>query len=243
MNTTPYILAQSIDVKIEPAPKKFMQAAKKHHATIEKSWEQACQKNPSIFNGVIFSLLDYQLEKNKLSIRTFQTNYKNYIAQKLGTPLDIKPLSVNGVVVYHDSGAWMIFIGKRSNSVYAKPNLFEMIPAGTIDERAVRNGQLDYNITVLDELIEETSISHQDIMHHQGFCLVWDPNDDVFDIGVEITLKHMPENIHSPSKEYSSIISKPLIETLALFENDPHTVKSSKYLLQAWCQKHGFDKE
>lgn len=165
---------------------------------IDEFWEELKQKEPSYYDGKIFSITS--LKNN--SLHGHFIPYRNYVAwrqnEHLRSQFAIKPLSVSGITHTADK----ILIGKRSLTVMQYPGFYEFPPSGGIDEGCYKNGVVDHKGMIIQELLEETSITQIQIKSLKLFALLEDFSEGTVDLWYDI---HIYDQVNLKSHEYDSL--------------------------------------
>lgn len=171
---------------------------------IESIWRhEQLERSTRLFNGQMFNLI--QLENDKL-IGEF-VDYKYYLAQ-LRNPsfielLHIRPVCISGITLAGDK----ILIGQRSSNVTQYQDYYETVPSGGIDAEinagSLVNEMIDLPRQFQKELWEETGISVTEIKKIEIFSLIYDPNEEMYDLCAEIHVNYsiLKESIQ-PTEEY-----------------------------------------
>lgn len=153
---------------------------------VEALWrqEQEARRTP-LFNGELLSVVSVAPARIEARV----TEYRHFVAQRrdpsLSSELRVRPLAVSGLTHCRDG----IVFGRRSAGSTQDVGLWELVPSGGIDARAVRpDGGVDVVGQLLQELREETGCSPEAVISTNPFLLVEDTESAVVDIGIEIRL-------------------------------------------------------
>jgi hypothetical protein len=174
---------------------------------VEDIWSSELLQG-DIFNGSLFSVVRHGYDV----IVGREVEYKYFLAQrrapKLFDALMIQPLAVSGLLVCRDG----VVFGRRSSEVEQDRNLWELIPAGSIDgSRRKPDGSIDLSGHLLKELAEETGIESADIvLEARPFALVEDQDSRVFDVGLLLNTNLTQGQIHDRfdelrNREYTAL--------------------------------------
>jgi 8-oxo-dGTP pyrophosphatase MutT (NUDIX family) len=140
---------------------------------IEREWESKIKMYPGMYNGLLYHLDKYEVQRNSIELHLSDTNYKEYIGTrnslfqlKYGDKWLSKPLSVGMVLVTADE---QCVIGVRGGSVDSYHGKYATV-AGYMD----RGGDITYGLpdphaTVIRELFEETGVIDSEI--NKTVCL------------------------------------------------------------------------
>ena len=155
-------------------------------ARVEALWTRAAARVEDggagrLFNGRIFSIdaLAPDLITGHL------TEYRRLVAQAedhgLFPELGIRSLAVCGVLRCADGLA----IGRRPPAAVYQPGMWQLCPAGSVDEGALRNdGTMDLRGQLLTEIREELGLGAETIRGIVPLCVVEHPGSHVSDLGM-----------------------------------------------------------
>lgn len=174
---------------------------------IDDIWHAALPERYSgLFNGVIFCA--QSIERNRISV--FRAEYKQYFAQ-ITDPLflgdiNLQPLACSGVLTCTDG----IIVGKRASTVALDPNLWELAPAGTFDEKCVNDGTLDATTLLLNEAEEELGIPKKLLQVGEVLAVVQEQKTQAIDLMVRAHVPITEADVqkyfeNSPCPEYSQV--------------------------------------
>ncbi|OPX92789.1 MAG: hypothetical protein A4E53_00342 [Pelotomaculum sp. PtaB.Bin104] len=159
---------------------------------IEEIWQQTLrEKEGSLFNGTLLSLCNLREEKNKIIITGSYIQYKHFIAHRKRPDLNlnIKPVGVSGITVLQESSDELIIFAKRKDRNTQYPDFLELVPSGSIDEECAKpDGTINYKSKILSELAEETGLTTELVKKVEGFALVLDRIDNVYDVCCKISV-------------------------------------------------------
>jgi len=162
----------------------------KQQEVIEEVWRKESKKNPSIFNADVLSFIDLTKHNDKIYVDVYFTEYKNVIASRKISELqlNIKQVGVSAITFVNDEERYVLFSTRsRNNTEY--PEYIELVPSGNIDRSALqKDNTIDYISKLQDEFSEETGMSVKDIKKIQSMCLVYDENNQIFDVGCIIEI-------------------------------------------------------
>lgn len=158
---------------------------------IEDLWSEECKNKHGIFNGDVLYFIDVKNENNDIVVDAQFTEYKNVLAsrKKSELGLNIKQIGVSGIIVVEENSKKFVLFSTRSDDVTEYPEYIELVPSGNIDKSILRmNGTVDYISKLKEEFFEETGIPIEHINKIKSMCLVYDKNNQIFDIGCLIEL-------------------------------------------------------
>ncbi len=195
-----YPLAANCSIHIKPW-------ISRHSIEIEERvqfiWESERQKNPKLFNGLIFTMSSW----NEHEVTGSFCEYKYFVAascdKSVRAELDLKPLGVSGILRAGD----FVLIGKRDSHLFSRPNLYELCPSGSIDPSAKREETIDLHKQLEIELEEETHIPYSDLISTKTLALAYTPADGIWDFIIECKLNgKYPQKVIEPTHEYSEFL-------------------------------------
>jgi hypothetical protein len=171
---------------------------------IETLWRREQEvRLTNLFNGQLFNLIEINGDK---LIGEF-VEYKYYLAQ-LRNPgfveiLHILPICMSGITLAGNK----ILIGQRSTNVTQYPGYYETVPSGGIDSSSTVDGTIDLKRQFEKELWEETRISVTEIKKIELFSLIFDPENNLYELCGEIQVNYssLRESLE-PSEEYSKFL-------------------------------------
>jgi hypothetical protein len=156
---------------------------------VETLWRTACQRVAAggagqMFNGRVFSVDSITPDE----IRGHMTEYRRLVAQMddhaMFDHLGIRSLAVCGVLRCADGVA----IGRRPPAAVYQPGLWQLPPAGSVDQHAVRpDGSVSLLRQVLTELREEIGIGASNVGEVRPLCVVEHPGSHVSDLGLALS--------------------------------------------------------
>ncbi len=201
-------------------------------AQVEALWQAACAKKP-LFNGSIVCYHSHQKRQGVLHIQCFVHEYKYFLAQLTDPSLDLglSPIGVSGLLIDPQQNT---LIGQRQG-VTQYDGYYELMPSGSIEaDKKTPEGYLDYTAQLLTELEEETGIAPTAVQQLVPFCLLYDTQHQVYDIGCKVYLNAPLVDLVRPqaAEEYSNskIISLATCTQALQFDT---TVPTSWGLLQS----------
>lgn len=170
-----------------------------------------------LYNGKILNFVAWEGET---LVGEF-IDYKFYLAQLrdegLRELLQIEPISASGVTVTGDK----ILFGRRSAQVTAFPHCYELVPSGSLDPGAVKEGYIDPAKQFEVELWEETMISVTEVRSIEPLALIYDIEKHIYEFCALITVNYsVVREAVSSSDEYE------LLKWLAKSEMAPFVKKN-----------------
>lgn len=160
-------------------------------AMVEALWRAAIERVAAagagrMFNGRIFSA--DAISPNCIS--GHMTEYRRLVAQMedhtLFSRLGIRSLAVCGVLSCADGVA----IGRRPRGAVYQPGLWQLPPAGSVDQHAVGpDGSVSLATQLLTELREEIGLAETDVGVPRPLCVVEHPGSHVSDLGIALATK------------------------------------------------------
>lgn len=146
--------------------------ADSNRAQINEHWLKAVERNPRIFNGTIFPLLDHGVQDGVFYGDYAKSDFASYLFWRENNFCD--PPTCDGFAsVLLRSGEGRILFAKAAQ--YTLNAGLLVPPGGMIDQRDVADdGAIDVWRYGLRELGEETGLSSEDISVEPGFRVVRD---------------------------------------------------------------------
>ncbi len=134
-----------------------------HNAEIEAAWTEAvAESSGRIFNGSMLNYSSHEITDGAAAVTCHFAGYKHLIAQLRRPALDlgIRPVGTSGIIVVTDSaGREHLVFARRSMSTSIFQGMYELVPAGTVDDSALTpDGTIDFHSKLLEELSEELGI-------------------------------------------------------------------------------------
>jgi len=158
-------------------------------ATVETLWRTAADRVAAggagrLFNGRVFSIDSLAPDR----ITGHMTEFRRIVAQMedpaLFPALGIRSLAVCGVVCCADGVA----VGRRPPAAIYQPGMWQLPPAGSVDQNALRpDGAIDLAGQLLTELREEIGLDAAAAGPPRPLCLVEHPGSHVCDLGMALT--------------------------------------------------------
>jgi len=150
---------------------------------VERLWQAARREHPHIFNGRVFSADEITPDL----IRGHWTEFRRNLAQirrpELHDDLGVRALAVNGVIRCREG----VLIGRRNAHAVYCAGLWQLSPAGSVDQGAAKpDGTIDLARQLLEEAQEELGLSPGLVVGFTPLCLVEHPETHVTDFGIEM---------------------------------------------------------
>ena len=183
---------------------------------IDELWE-AGQQSRWLFDGLCFSVTSISASLLKGELVPYRAWYACTQDSSLAKKMPIFPLAVSG----HTMNGNRVLIGRRSSRLATYAGWYECVPSGTFNEETCSIAEL-----VTTELEEEAGLSPY-ISSIQPLALYWSPEDNTWDIHVDVRVDGVPQQLLSPSGEYDQLF---WVEPSAKCEGD--WVPLSKELMQ-----------
>ena len=157
-------------------------------AEVEQLWRPAASRVAAggagtLFNGRVFSADSI----TPGLITGHLTEFRRVVAQMeqpaLFKTLRLRPLAVCGVV-HCDDG---VVIARRHAGAVYQPGMWQLPPAGSVDEHAVdADGSVALTRQLLDELSEELGLATTDMDAPRPLCIVEHAGSQVSDVGMAL---------------------------------------------------------
>ncbi len=146
--------------------------AARHSSQIEGHWSEASSRNPHIFNGVIYPLVDHSIDEHQFFGDYVQSDFASYLYWRENGFCD--PPTCDGF-------ASVMLMSSRGRFLMTKAaahtlNAGLWVPSGgMIDRRDVASGgTIDVWRYGLRELAEETGLSDSDVVRNPGVQIARD---------------------------------------------------------------------
>ncbi len=196
---------------------------------VEMVWHHETNARSSkLFNGQLLNFVS--LDGDKL-VGEF-VDYKFYIAQLrdpgLELLLQIAPISVSAMTLAGDK----LLMGRRSQEVTQYRDLYECVPSGGVDPKALSGNKIDLREQFSRELWEETGISVTEIKRINPFQLVHDVENRHYEICATIEVNYgVVHEARGATEEYREFAWVPRSE-MKTFLNKHECVPFTRYLLE-----------
>jgi len=123
---------------------------------IENNWEECVKNNPSLFNGLVFSIDEFNIYDKTINIKLAKSNYAHYtymLNHKNNCEILCKMIAVGGLIKTKDN---MFLLGKMSQKT-SFPGIVQCIGGGVSKDDFMDN-RLNMISTLQREIYEETGI-------------------------------------------------------------------------------------
>jgi 8-oxo-dGTP pyrophosphatase MutT (NUDIX family) len=157
-------------------------------AAIDAAWGAITARRPHVFDGELLSVRGVGVSGGRLCLDVERVGYKDYLVQREGLKLGVRPLAVTGVTLAGDD----ILIGRRSRLVTQFPGLWEPVPAGTVglppgdegSQDVLAGQQQPHRVEeqLLRELDEEAGIPRESALSVVVIGVIEDASDGVVDV-------------------------------------------------------------
>lgn len=158
---------------------------------IEEVWSEECKNKHGLFNDDVLSFIDVKKENTDIIVNAKFTEYKNILAsrKKPELGLSIRQIGVSGITLVEENQKKFILFSTRSHDITEYPEYIELVPSGNIDKSVLQtDGTVDCIAKLKGEFSEETGLSIEYIKKIKSICLVYDKNNQIFDVGCLIEL-------------------------------------------------------
>ena len=154
---------------------------------INSIWQQETSSSSrELYNGQILNFVGWEGET---LVGEF-IEYKFYLAQHrddgLRELLNIEPISASGVTLTGDK----VLFGKRSENVTAFPLHYELVPSGSLDPGAIKDGYIDLEKQFEVELWEESGISVTEVRKIEPLALIYDTERRIYELCAAISVNY-----------------------------------------------------
>lgn len=162
-------------------------------ARVEELWTEALARTPGLFNGRLFSLVEFDGPR----ALGYMAQYKWYVAQlaepSLFGELRVRSLAVSGLV---NVRGHLVF-GKRRAGLSLEGGLWELAPSGTLSDACREpDGSLSWRGQFAHELTEELGLTAP-LGLLKAFALVEDTETNIWELGVSAELDIDPGDVLS----------------------------------------------
>lgn len=164
---------------------------------VDTAWRRALARKPQLRDGEVLSVRRVAREPGEvLHIEVEAMRYRQFIAQRDGVPLGLRPLGVNGVTrVVPDRGEPLLVLGRRTSRVTQYAGAWELCPAGGVERSRVRgDGVVDCAGQLLDELHEELGLGREAVRALVPLGLIEDLDEHVLDACFRIDVAPVTED-------------------------------------------------
>lgn len=175
---------------------------------VDDIWERG-KRATWLFDGVCLSLTSISASLLKGELVPYRAWYACTRDHSLFEKMPIFPLALSGRTIAEDR----VLVGRRSPKVSTYAGRYECVPSGTFSQDAMDSaGVVNVAQMVRTELEEEAGLS-QFISFIQPLALYWSPEDNTWDMHVDIRVRQVPQTLVSPTGEYDRLFfADPLAE-------------------------------
>ncbi len=181
---------------------------------IETIWQAAIEQPGSkLFDGKILSVTAVSPTALTCSAVPYRFFYAQRQSNIIREALQIKAVAVSGIILHNQS----LYLGRRSQFTTQYPGHIELLPSGSINADLVKpSGMVDFRQQLIEELAEEVGINHAFISEIDPLFLVFDVEEQTWDICCRITLSSnfsIGSENGLRTNEYDEIFSVPLSQS------------------------------
>lgn len=150
--------------------------------TVEDEWaREQTERGVRLVNNPILSYLGF----DGRAIHGRFVEYRHYIASRrrpdLFPPSVVCAMGISGFTTFELG----VVIARRSARVTSYPNMWELVPSGSIDRVGLReDGTLDFRAALAAELAQEVNLEVPDLAALRPYALIYDPNIRTCDIAL-----------------------------------------------------------
>jgi ADP-ribose pyrophosphatase YjhB (NUDIX family) len=144
---------QDVKCKILKGKRTFNSSITKQ---IEDEWQRQKKKNNRLFNGRVFSLINFSIKKNELHLTLQETDYKSFVGTNLNNSIHIKPqeranpIGFNMLLETFDN---FFFLALRSSDVQEAKNQWHGV-GGNLDTTKLKEN-------IYSEFLEEINLKEE----------------------------------------------------------------------------------
>lgn len=219
-------LCTEAEVRIVDAPALLDETTE---ATVSLIWENELHKR-KLRDTDILCYSGHSLKEGRLLVDAYISKYRYFLARFMDPSIQmtVTPLCVSGITL----DAKERTLAARRGDVTEYPGLLELVPSGGIEVANVIAGRANYEMQILDELMEETGITRSAVTTVSPYCLIYDSAHGVVDLGCAIRLLPEFKDVlqQSGNSEYQvfQVISPETLST------DADWVPGSGVMLSNW---------
>lgn len=173
---------------------------------IEKVWtNKQQQKENKLFNDKVLNFVRIYKNKHKTFVEGNFIDYKCIIADREDPTLklELNQIGVSGVIVISENNNNYVVFGIRENNITEYPGYFELVPSGNIDITTIDDGVIDFKSKLIEEFIEETGLTKENISNLNSLCFVKDCINCVYDVCCLIEIKSQKKDLFESFKKVS----------------------------------------
>ena len=171
---------------------------------LEAAWRAILERRPHVFDGDLLSVRAIDVDGGRLRLEVETVGYREYLVQREGLELGVRPLGVTGVTYIGER----VLIGRRSALVTQYPDRWEPVPAGSVagPPPEVADGDVLAE-QVLSELEEETGIRRGDVSELTVVGVIEDRADRVVDVcfRLHVEAAGVGDTVAAQADEHSEI--------------------------------------
>lgn len=158
-------------------------------AQVDAVWARAIEQHPGLFDGAVLRVVSCDEKFLHCAPISYRYFYAQQTEHSLRDALQLVCVGVSGLVTMDDQ----VLVGTRSAFVTQCPNLFELVPSGSLPAPTPKDttDAIDYRQQLLIELHEETGIPKESVEKIAPFLLVRDETDAVVDVCCSVGLKNL----------------------------------------------------
>ncbi len=188
---------------------------------IDENWKTLLKtSHKSLFNGQIFCIDTFDSEL----LIGFYVEYKQFLAHRINPKLKKKypliSLGVSGITFFKDH----LLFGTRSNQVYSYNKYLELAPSGNVDDSCKQGDNILYRKQLLLELEQETTIASKYVTTLTPFTLLYDRQEEYYDICMLVILDDNCPISTEPNDEYDSLSLLSLKELPRFLESKKNNI-------------------
>lgn len=158
---------------------------------VNYAWQQAKHRNKQLFDAPVACYASHTEKQGALDLKLCELPYRYvwYLSTHSDKAChsDARPIGVSAILRCDGPNSTHTLVAKRSASVTQYPEHWECAPSGTFNDL-----QNSPETLISAELLEETGISKEQIVHIRFLALSFDRATQTFDLNYEILLKAFP---------------------------------------------------
>ena len=197
-----YIVESATKISVNVKESYFPQLNDQQDLEVTRIWEDALNYK-TLHDGQVLYYLNHVSDQGSIFVNAFWGPYR-YFYSRLQDPslrIDFVPLSVSGIC---RSRRGLVLIAKREN-VTEYETRTELVPSGGINASVQKGIFVDFKRQLVQELIEETSLTESSISTVNEIGIIKDTNNNVVDLCCSLDLYDNVKLNSELSTEYSCL--------------------------------------
>jgi len=168
---------------------------------IERAWRKALEESGGkYFNDPMLSFAGYEKKPGGVDVFGHYVGFKNFIVhiEKPELGLEVIPVGVSGFVVVEDDGERFVVVARKSEITGPYEGYYETIPAGSIDDRCLKDdGTINFREKLLEEFEEESMMPRERVSAVSDLAFILDTEMMVYDVCCALLVRMPREEVLS----------------------------------------------